>query len=156
MTELNIYEIEKLEIAKKLIIEVENSPTLMYVYDNSVRDVLTNARFDIQNVLNSQYPNDYRPEMVVELKKVKPPTKKMKNFFSYMVGEVVTALVITSFLSGCASVICWGISEMKSGYGDKTTPDFIAQSQIYKGLAITTLGSAFALGAICSVAQDKK
>ncbi len=140
---LNIYEVKKLEIAKKLLEEVSDSErfkTIDYHPDLHLGDALQ----AIDELLVEYYPEGYTPPQ---------PTREnfcrvrwyesLRDRISFGFGELATTAFMVAMLSGCGSIMCWGMSDIKAGAGGtKLRPDFAAQSQMYRGLAIGSLGLA--------------
>ena len=150
MSQPTIYDIEKLEIAKKLLEEVsdsENFKNLDYCPDLHLGDALQ----AIEEVLDAYHPLGYKPRKPTKyLYKVRPWHEKLKDHLFVALGDVSGALVVVAALSACFSVGCWGLSDAKSALGNKKQPDFAAQSQIYRALAIASISTALGLGVIGS------
>jgi hypothetical protein len=156
MTNLTIYEIEKLEIAKKLIQEVSDSEGFKatdYYPDLHLGDALQ----AIDELLEQYYPEGYTPPKPIKyLRKVKPWNQQLKDTFTTALGDLSGTLVITAALSICASLTCWGISDAKAAFGHRQQPDFAAQSQIYRGVTLVSIGAAFGCGVVGSVLKEDK
>lgn len=147
---LSIYEVEKLEIAKRLLEEVSDSEqfkTIDYHPDLHLGDALQ----AIDELLVEYYPENYTPQ----------PTHKnfcrvrwyesLRDRISVGFGELATTAFMVAMLSGCGSIICLGMSDIKAGAGGtKIKPDFAAQSQMYRGLAVGSLGLALGSSIVAS------
>jgi hypothetical protein len=154
---LTIYEAEKLEIAKKLLEEVSESEgfkTLDYHPDLHLADALQ----AIDELLSEYYPEGYvLPETIAEAScHIRPWHEKLKNTASTTLGEISGILVITAALSACTSLFCWGLSGAKDAFGYTARPDFAAQSQIYRGVAIASIGAALGCGVVGSVINETR
>jgi hypothetical protein len=156
MTEFTIYAVEKLEIAKKLLLEVEASEGFKNT-DYHPDLLLGDAVQAIDELLTEYYPENYTPpDLRINIKsKEKPWHEKLKNTAFTALGELSGVLVITAALSACTSLFCWGISDAKDVLGYRTRPDFAAQSQAYRGLALASIGAALGCGVVGSVLANK-
>ena len=156
MNNLTIYEIEKLEIAKKLIQEVFDSEGFKatdYYPDLHLGDALQ----AIDELLEAYYPEGYTPPKPVQyLTKVKSWNLQLKNMVVTALSELSGTLVITAALSICASFTCWGVSDAKAAFGYEQQPDFAAQSQLYRGVALASIGAALGCGVVGSVIKGDK
>jgi hypothetical protein len=156
MTQPTIYDIEKLEIARKLLEEVsdsENFNTLDYHPDLHLGDALQ----AIDELLSEYYPPGYTPlknAPIMHLRVARPWHEKLKDTTFTALGELSGVLVITAALSACTSLFCWGVSDAKDAFGYRSTPDFAAQSQAYRGLAIASISAALGCGLVGSVINE--
>ena len=154
---LSIYDVEKLEIAKKLLQEVSDSEgfkSIDYHPDLHLGDALQ----AIDELLSEYYPENYTPpETIAEGScRISPWHEKLKNTAFTTLGEISGILIITAALSGCASLFCWGISDTKDAFGYRAKPDFATQSQAYRGLAIASIGAALGCGVVGSVINETR
>ncbi len=158
MTQLTIYDIEKLEIAKKLLLEVEDSEgfkNIDYYPDLHLGDALQ----AIDELLAEIYPPSYTPPKNAPIKhlyKVRPWYEKLKNITFTTLGDISGVLIITAALSACTSLFCWGVSDAKAAFGHRSSPDFAAQSQAYRGLALASIGAALGCGVVGSVINEAR
>ncbi|MBW4504543.1 MAG: hypothetical protein KME57_34605 [Scytonema hyalinum WJT4-NPBG1] len=159
MNQLSIYDIEKLEIARKLLEEVEASEGFKatdYHPDLHLGDALQ----AIDELLSEYYPENYtpllkneHPDLCIELTY---PFQKLKTNIFTTLSEISGVLVITAALSACTSLFCWGVSDAKDAFGYRSTPDFAAQSQAYRGLALASVAAALGCGVVGSVIKGDK
>jgi len=156
MTQPTIYDIEKLKIAKKLLEEVSDSKnfkTLDYHPDLHLGDALQ----AIDELLSEYYPEGYTPPETISEGSfhIRPWHEKLKNTAFTALGELSGVLVITAALSACTSLFCWGVSDTKAAFGYRTNPNFAAQSQAYRGVAIASISAALGCGVVGSVLANK-
>ncbi len=141
-------QIEKLEIAQAWIEEIVNSSEFseLDIYpDVTLGDSLQG----INEVLSNHYPFGYEsPKPALRIERVRLWHEKLKDHIFVTLGEVAVTSLMVAALSGCASLFCWGLSDIDKSAGNVLKPDFAAHSQMYKGLALASLG--LSLG--CSVA----
>ncbi len=137
-------QIEKLEIIQKWLEEIVDSEEFeqLDIYpDVTLGDSLQG----VEEVLNDYYPTGYEPpKPVMHLRVARPWHEKLKDHIFVALGEVAGTSLMVAAISGCASLFCWGISDIDKSVGNALKPDFAAHSQMYKGLAIASLG--FSLG----------
>ena len=50
----------------------------------------------------------------------------------------------------------WGLSDAKDAFGYRVRPDFAAQSQAYRGVAIASIGAALGCGVVGSVINETR
>jgi len=152
---LKFNQIEKLEIAKKLLEEVVESEEFEQLDIHPDLNLYDSIQ-GIQEVLDNHYPQGYEPPKPVKhLYRVRPWHEKLKNHVFVTLGEVAGTSLIVTALSGCASIACWGISDIDKSIGNPLKPDFAAYSQMYKGLAITSLGVSLGCSVCASVLAKK-
>jgi hypothetical protein len=84
------------------------------------------------------------------------PFQKLKTNIFTTLSEISGVLVITAALSACTSLFCWGVSDAKDAFGYRSTPDFAAQSQAYRGLALASVAAALGCGVVGSVIKGDK
>jgi hypothetical protein len=156
MTLLTTYDIEKLEIAKKLLKEVEISEgfkTTDYHPDLYLGDALQ----AIDELLEAYYLEGYTsPKPPKYLYKVRPWHEKLTDRTFLLLSDISGALVISSVFSVCASLTFWGLSDIKAAFGNRQQPDFAAQSQIYRGVALASISTALGCGVVASVIKGDK
>jgi hypothetical protein len=147
---LNNDQIERLITIEQWLEEIQDSPEfedLDFYPDLTVGD----ARQAVAELLDAQKPSNFttlEDKPVMRLYRVRPWHEKLKDHIFVALGEVAVTSLIVAAVSGCASLFCWGVSDIKGGMGyTSPNPDFAAQSQMHKGLAIASVG--ISLG--CSV-----
>ena len=151
-------QIERLEIMEQWLEEIvcsEEFTDLDIHPDVTLGDSLQG----VQEVLNAYYPPGYTPPKsapTLHIRTVQPWHEKLKDIAFTTMGEISGILVITAALSGCASLFCWGISDAKDAFGHKQQPDFAAQSQAYRGLALASVGTALGCSVVASVIKGDK
>ena len=141
---LKYEQIEKLEIMQDWLEEIVDSEEFkeLDIYPDAT---LGDALFAVDEVVKDHYPSGYEPPKPVKnLYRVRPWHEKLKDHIFVALGEVAGTSLMVAALSGCASLFCWGLSDIDKSVGNALKPDFAAHSQMYKGLAITSLG--FSLG----------
>lgn len=140
-------QVEKLEIMQDWLEEIVNSEEFkeLDIYpDVTLGDSLQG----VNEVLTNHYPCGYEPPKPVKnLYRVRSWHEKLKDHIFVALGEVASTSLMVAAISGCASLVCWGLSDIDKSVGNALKPDFAAHSQMYKGLAIASLG--FSLG--CTV-----
>jgi hypothetical protein len=112
----------------------------------------------VQEVLTAYYPEGYTPpkkdpDLCIELTH---PWQKLKNDIFITLSEISGVLIITAALSACTSLFCWGVSDFKGALGYKQQPDFTAQSNLYRGVAIASIGAALGCGVVGSVINEAR
>jgi len=151
-------QIEKLEIIEdwlKEIVESEEFAALDCYPDVTLGDSLQG----VQETLNAYYPTGYTPPKnspTLHIRTVRSWHEKLKDRLFVTLGDISGVLVITAALSACASVFCWGASDVKDAFGYRAKPDFAAQSQIYRGVAIASIGAALGCGVVGSCLSKKE
>ncbi len=155
---LNRNQIERLEIMEQWLEEIVESEELaeLDIYpDVTLGDSLQG----VKEILDAYYPEGYTPPKnapIMHLRVARPWHEKLKSIAFTTLGEISGILVITAALSACASVFCWGVSDTKDAFGYRSKPDFTAQSQAYRGLALASIGAALGCGVIGSVIKGDK
>jgi hypothetical protein len=149
-------QVERLEIIEQWLQEIIESDE--WIECDIYPDVtLGDSLQGVQEILNAYYPEGYTPPKPTKhIYKVRPWHEKLKNVADAALSEISGVLVITAALSACASVVCWGASDAKDGFGYRDKPDFAAQSQIYRGVALASIGAAFGCGVVGSVINETR
>lgn len=149
---LSIYEIEKVEIAKKLLQEVEAQ---LKADEISKSILLGDAINACDEVLQEDLPEGYTPPNKEDwyspgsIEKLLPaPT--MGDRIVEALSRVAGSTIICAGLSACLSLGCWGVSEFKAASNDYHQPNFAAQSRSYLGL--TAIFGSITSGCIVLIA----
>ncbi|KAB8313966.1 hypothetical protein SD81_040260 [Tolypothrix campylonemoides VB511288] len=154
---LKYNQIQKLEIAKELIEEVTESPEFSEL--NIHPDVtLHDSIQGVQEVLKNHYPCGYKPPKLDLSREpyIRSWHEKLSDYIFVGLGNVAGTALIVAALSACISIVGWGASEIKGGMGyKKSAPDFAASSQMYRGLAISSLGLSLCCSVCASVLAKK-
>jgi hypothetical protein len=142
-------QIDRLITIEQWLEEIQDSPEFedLDLYPDLT---LGDARQAIAELLDAQKPSNFSPsedKPVMRLRIARLWHEKLKDRVFVGLGEIAVTSLIVAAVSGCGSLFCWGISDLKAGMGYKSSPDFAAQSQMYRGLAHASLG--LSLG--CSV-----
>lgn len=149
-------QIERLEIMEQWLEEIVESKELA-AFDCHADVTLGDSLQGVQEVLNAYYPPGYTPpKPTLHIRTVRPWHEKLKDRVFVTLGEISGVLVITSALSACLSLCCWGLSDTKDALGHRQQPDFAAQSQAYRGLALASIGAALGCGVVGSVIANKE
>jgi hypothetical protein len=149
-------QIERLEIIEQWLEEIAESEEFAEL-DIHPDVTLGDSLQGVQEVLNAYYPPGYTPPKPTKyLYNVRPWHEKLKNTAFTTLGEISGILVITAALSACTSLFCWGISDTKDAFGYRSKPDFAAQSQAYRGVAIASIGAALGCGVVGSAIKGDK
>ncbi len=151
-------QIEKLEIMEQWLEEIVESKELA-AFDCHADVTLGDSLQGVQEVLNSYYPDGYTPPKsapTLHIRTVQPWHEKLKDIAFTTLGEISGVLIITAALSACTSLFCWGVSDTKNAFGYRNKPDFAAQSQAYRGLALASIGAALGCGVVGSVINEGK
>ncbi len=148
-------QIEQLEITEKWLEEIIQSDEWLEcgIYpDVTLGDSLQG----IQEILTAYYPEGYKPPRYDSIKTYTPRPwhEKLRDTTFTTLSDITGLLVIVGALSACTSVICWGISDIKSALGRIQQPDFAAQSQAYRGVATASIGAALGCGVVGSVINE--
>lgn len=139
-------QIDRLITIEQWLEEIQDSPefeALDYHPGLTVGD----ARQAIADLLDAQKPSNFTPsedKPVMRLYRVRPWHEKLRDRVFVGLGEVAVTSLIVAALNGCAWLTCWGLSDIDKATGNRFKPDFAAQSQMYRGLAIASVG--FSLG----------
>ncbi|WP_414589213.1 hypothetical protein [Scytonema sp. PCC 10023] len=148
-------QIEKLEIMQHWLKEIIDSEEFEE-FDLYPDVTLADAHQAVQEILTNYYPPGYRPPKPTKyLYKPRPWHEKVKDRVFVTLGDISGALVVTAMLSACTSLVCWGISDAKKAFGHEQQPDFAAQSELYRGVAIASIGLALGCGVVGSVLANK-
>lgn len=149
-------QVEKLEIAENLLEEVLEENVLLGS-PAPINKSLNDSLQGVEDILNAYYPEGYTPpKSVKHLRVARPWHEKLKDRMFVTLGDITGLLVIISALSACASLTCWGISDIKGSLGHKQQPDFATLTETYKGLAIASIGAALGCGVVGSVIKGDK
>ena len=163
---LNDHQVSRLITVEQWLEEIQDSPEfedLDYHPDLNLSD----ARQAIAELLDAQKPSnltsteweDFKVQednLVMRLYRVSPWYEKLKDRVFVGLGEIALTSLIVAAVSGCGSLFCWGISDLKAGMGYKSSPDFAAQSQMYRGLAHASTALSLGSSVIGGVIGGKK
>lgn len=145
-------QIEKLEIIHKWLEEITESEEFaeLDIYPDAT---LEDSLEGVKEVLTNHYPCGYEPpKPVMHIRRVRPWHEKLRDHIFVGLGEVAVTSLLVAAVSGCLSLTLWGASEIKAGMGyKKSAPDFAAQSQMYRGMALASLGLSLGASVGCSV-----
>lgn len=150
-------QIEKLEIAQQWLEEIVNSPEFSQL--NFHPDVtLGDSLQGIEEVLKDHYPCGYLPPKFESPKEpyIRSWHEKLRGHIFVLLGEVAVSSLIVAALSGCVSLVCWGLSDIDKSVGNPLKPDFAAASSMYRGLAITSLGLSLGCSVVGGVIGGRK
>ncbi len=142
---------EKLEIASKLLEEVES--------EIDTESHLEGAQNILDELLGEYYPEGYVPTKnpPIRIKFVpRPLHEKLQDRLFLIASDIGGTALLVSFVSACISFTCWGLSDLKGGMGYKSQPDFAASQKAYQGLAVASLGITLTASTIAYVLGDKK
>jgi hypothetical protein len=157
---LNYTQVEKLEIARKLVQEVIDSPEFSQMYFHP--DVtLGDSIQGIDETLQTYYPDGYIPPRVertpaIERISIKiTPIKRLRWGLADMLASIALGSLLAAAISGSLSVFFWGISDIDKATGNKLSPDFAAQSHLYRGAAIASVGMVLLSGVLGGVVNTR-
>jgi len=151
-------QIERLEIMEQWLEEIVESEELA-AFDCHPDITLGDSLQGIQEILSAYYPPGYTPPKnapTLHMRIARPWYEKLKDAAFVALGDISGVLVVTAALSACTSLFCWGVSDAKDALGYRTRPDFAAQSQAYRGVAIASIGAALGCGVVGSVIKGDK
>jgi hypothetical protein len=157
---LNYTQVEKLEIARTLVHEVvESSEFLKIDYHPDV--TLGDSIQGIDEALQTYYPPTYTPPRVERCQRVEQisikitPVKRLRWGIADTLQTIALTSLLVAAVSASISVVFWGLSDIDKATGNKLRPDFAAESHLYRGVSIASVGLLFLSGVLAGIVNTK-
>jgi hypothetical protein len=155
---LNSTQAEKLEIARILVHEVIESPEFLesdYHPDVTLGDSIQG----IDDALQTYYPDGYTPPRGCKKVQTIPmkihPIKRLRWGLADTLQTIALTSILAAVVSASISVVFWGLSDIDKATGNKLRPDFAAESHLYRGVSIASVGLLFLSGVLAGIVNTK-